>query len=60
MERGGMFEMAVMPGGASMVTPNVALWLGSSQHGNARRASAASNWVVARNLVFEPSVYLLR
>ena len=38
----------------------VALWFGSSQHGNALRASAASNCVVAKYLVLEPSVYLLR
>ncbi len=28
-------------------TAKTALWAGSSQHGKARRASVASNWVVA-------------
>ena len=42
-----MFEMATRSLGTIRVTENVALNSGSSQHGKARRASAASNCVVA-------------
>ncbi len=48
----GIFEMAVNLLSAIIVISNVALYWGSSQHGNARLASAASNWVVARYFVF--------
>ena len=41
------FETAIRSSGATRVTPNEALKSGSSQHGKARRASVASNWVVA-------------
>ena len=36
-----MFERATLSFGTIRVTSNVALWVGSSQHGRARRASAA-------------------
>ncbi len=39
--------IAVSSAGMTAVTENTALRSGSSQHGNARRASVASNWVVA-------------
>lgn len=39
----GMLERAVRPVGTVMITSNVALKHGSSQHGSARRASVASN-----------------
>ena len=38
---------AVRPSSTTSVTPKVALQSGSSQQGKARRASVASNWVVA-------------
>ena len=44
----GMFEMASSSAGTTSVTSNVALTDGSSQQGKARRASVASNCVVAR------------
>ena len=44
---GGMFETATRSNGTTSVTANTAFCAGSSQHGNARRASVASNWVTA-------------
>src|SRR6516165_3238153 len=41
------FDTEVRPAGTTKVTANVALNVGSSKHGNARRASVASNCVVA-------------
>ncbi len=46
-ETSGPFEIARSPSCATSVTPNTALRSGSSQHGNARRASVDSNCVVA-------------
>src|SRR5215208_138955 len=43
-----VFETAVRTGSITSVEANTALKSGSSQHGNARRASVASNWVAAR------------
>ena len=43
----GPLEMAASPSGTIRVMANTALRSGSSQHGKARRASAASNCVVA-------------
>ena len=43
-----MFETASSSAGTTSVTSNDAFIEGSSQHGKARRASVASNWVVAR------------
>jgi hypothetical protein len=43
-----VFEMAVSAGSIARVTAKTALNCGSSQQGNARRASVASNWVAAR------------
>ena len=43
----GPFEIASSPSSTTSVTPNTALRSGSSQHGNARRASVDSNCVVA-------------
>ena len=43
----GSFETAVSPGATISVTEKTALKSGSSQHGNALRASVACNWVVA-------------
>jgi len=43
----GVFETAAIPSGATRETWNVAFAAGSSQHGNARRASVDSNWVAA-------------
>ena len=40
-------DTAVSSGLTTSVMPNTALKSGSSQHGKARRASVASNWVVA-------------
>ncbi len=40
-------DTATSPSGITRVTPNTALNAGSSQHGNPRRASVASNWVAA-------------
>ena len=48
----GMLEIAVRDSGITSVSPNDALMAGSSQHGNARRASVASNCVLARCSVF--------
>src|SRR5690242_19203568 len=42
-----VFETAVRAGSIASVTANTALNDGSSQHGNARRASVASNCVAA-------------
>jgi hypothetical protein len=42
-----VLEMAARPSGTTSVTPKTAFAAGSSQHGNARRASVASNWVAA-------------
>jgi len=42
-----VFDTAVSAGSIASVTVNTALKDGSSQHGNARRASVASNWVAA-------------
>ena len=44
----GMFEMAARCPGTTIVTEKVALSDGSSQQGNARRASVGSNCVDAR------------
>ena len=55
-----MFEIAASPPRAMMDMSNVALAAGSSKHGNARLASAASNCVVARRLVLPLCVYSLR
>ena len=44
----GVLETAVRLDGTVMETWKVALRAGSSQQGSARRASVASNWVVAR------------
>ena len=44
----GMLETAMSSDGISSVTLKRALMAGSSQQGNARRASVASNCVVAR------------
>ena len=44
----GALETASRPEGTSRVTLKTALRSGSSKHGKARRASVASNWVVAR------------
>ena len=41
-------EMAARSSATTSVTPKTALNAGSSQHGKARRAWVASNWVVAR------------
>ena len=41
------FETASRSSGTTRVTAKTALASGSSQHGNARRASVASIWVVA-------------
>ena len=43
-----VLEMATRSEGTTSVTSKVALTAGSSQQGKARRASVASNWVVAR------------
>ena len=43
----GVFETAAIPSGATRETWNVAFAAGSSQQGNARRASVDSNWVAA-------------
>ena len=43
-----VFETACKSSGTTSVTSNVAFIDGSSQHGKARRASVASNCVVAR------------
>ena len=52
----GPFEIASMSFGTTSVTPNTAFRSGSSQHGNARRASVDSNSVVAIDRVApEPS-----
>ena len=40
-------EMAARSGSTTSVMANTALCSGSSQQGKARRASVASNWVVA-------------
>jgi len=45
-----VFDTAVSFGSITSVTANTALKAGSSQHGNARRASVASNWVAAISL----------
>jgi hypothetical protein len=42
-----VLDTAARPAGTTSVTENTALHAGSSQHGNARRASVASNWVAA-------------
>ena len=42
-----VFDTAVSFGSITSVTANTALNAGSSQHGNARRASVASNCVAA-------------
>ncbi len=42
-----MFETAEVPFGIRSVTVHGTLYDGSSKHGNARRASADSNWVNA-------------
>ena len=42
-----VLETAAKPSGTTRVTWNVAFHAGSSQHGKARRASTASNWVAA-------------
>ena len=56
-----MFDTATRSEGMRSVTLNVALMAGSSQQGNARRASVASNCVVARYFSApSESVYLLR
>ena len=57
---GGMFEMTVRSCGADSVTSNTALAAGSSQHGNARRASVASNWVTAMCRLRPSTRYSLR
>ncbi len=44
---GAPLEMAVRASSTIRVTANLALKSGSSQQGKARRASVASNWVVA-------------
>ena len=56
-----MFDSVVSSFGAVSVTSNVAFNDGSSQHGKARRASVASNCVVAMKR-FSPcsSAYSLR
>jgi len=55
-----MFEIALRFLSISNETSNVAFTAGSSQHGNALLASAASNWVVARYFVLpDLSLYLL-
>ncbi len=43
----GPLEYASRPSGTSRVTEKTALRSGSSKQGKARRASVASNWVVA-------------
>lgn len=43
----GAFEIATSPAGTVSVTSNGVLNRGSSKHGNARRASTASNCVDA-------------
>ena len=43
----GEFDTAVWPSATTRLTRNTALRSGSSQHGKARRASVASNCVVA-------------
>jgi len=55
-----MFEIAVNFLSAIIEISKVALASGSSQHGNARLASAASNCVVARYFVLPFCSYLLR
>ena len=40
-------ETASRSASTTRVMPKTALWAGSSQQGKARRASVASNWVVA-------------
>ena len=47
----GPFDSAVWSGATISVTPNTALRSGSSQEGNARRASVASKCVVAMTSV---------
>ena len=47
-ESSAAFEMASRSSGTTSVTANTALASGSSQQGNARRASVASICVVAR------------
>ena len=54
---GAVFEIAVYPSGTTRVMPKTALNAGSSQHGNARRASTASNWLTAMTCV-RPSASL--
>ena len=54
----GMLEIAVNLLSAIMDISNVAFASGSSQQGNARLASAASNWVVARYFVLFPCLYI--
>ena len=44
----GVLDIATISLGMTSVTSNLALRDGSSQQGKARRASVASNWVVAR------------
>ena len=44
----GMLESAMRSLGTTRVTSKVAFSAGSSQHGKARRASVASNWVQAK------------
>ena len=56
----GMLEMAVLSPRTTIEMSNVALAPGSSKHGNARLASAASNCVVAMRIALPPLLYLLR
>ncbi len=51
-ETTGMLDRASSPESVTSVTSNVAFASGSSQHGNARLASAASNWVVTIDFFF--------
>jgi len=53
----GMFDIAENLVSAIIEISKVAFASGSSQHGNARLASAASNCVVARYFVFPPCLY---
>jgi hypothetical protein len=56
-----VLEMATSRSGTTRVTENTALNAGSSQQGNARRASVASNWVAAIVCITPAgSLYVLR
>src|SRR5713226_4524948 len=59
LDTAGMLEIAVKLLSTIRVTSKVAFASGSSQHGKARIASAASNWVVASSFSLPLYSYLL-